>query len=435
MFCSTFRPRGRSATLLNLSAAFLLTFTLGCDSDTTTGPPRLDERSNEVIVDWNNAAYDALVVQDGYANPLTAVRMLAIMHIAQHDAINSVDPVFDRYLPGARDSAADPVAAAARAAYDVLLAFLPAQRAALDAKLAASLGAVSDGVAKTRGIALGAQAAAAILEARAADGSDTPAVGDYTAGTGPGRYQFTPGFDFAFQPGWRNVRPFALSSANQFRSAPPPAIESAAYAAAFNEVKNVGQKGSQVRTADQTAYAKFWYEFSDIGWNRIGRVVASERKLGLQSTARLFALLNMAMSDSYVAGWDSKFYYDFWRPVTAVRAALNDSNAATSPDAAWEPELRTPPVQDYPSTHSVLGKAAAEVLADVFGDKTSFTFTSTTGEPTSYARSFESFSQAADENADSRVVAGIHFRFATQAGLELGRKVGDWAVKNHLRKR
>jgi hypothetical protein len=435
MLYSTFRPRRRPKAIVILCTAFLLTWTLGCDSDTTTAPPQLDQRSGEVIVAWNNIAYEALVAQDGYANPLTAVHMLAIMHIAQHDAINSVDSAFDRYIEGPRDAEADPVAAAARAAYEVLTVFLPAQRAALDAKLAASLATVPDGQAKTRGIALGTQAAAAILAARSTDGSDTPAVGDYIAGSGPGRYQFTPGWDFAFQPGWRNLKPFALTSAGQFRSPPPPALESQAYATAFNEVKSVGQKGSQVRAADQTAYAKFWYEFSDIGWNRIARVVATDKRLGLQSTARLFALLNMAMSDSYVSGWDSKYYYDFWRPVTAVRAALMDGNAATSPDSTWEPELRTPPVQDYPSTHSVLGNAAAEVLAAVFGEQTSFTFTSTSGEPASYARSFQRFSQAADENADSRVRAGLHFRFAIDAGQELGRKVGDWTVKNHLRRR
>lgn len=164
-------------------------------------------------------------------------------------------------------------------------------------------------------------------------------------------------------------------------------------------------------------------------------MVTAERRLGLQSTARLFALLNMALSDAYVAGWDSRFHYDFWRPFTAIRDAENDGIPTTQPDPAWEPELTTPPVQDYPSTHSALGDAGAEVLAALLGDRTSFTFTSTTVVPAGGTRSFTSFSRAADENADSRVRAGIHFRFACEAGQELGRKIGRWTVQNHLRPR
>lgn len=231
-----------------------------------------------------------------------------------------------------------------------------------------------------------------------------------------------------------NLKPFALDRLDQFRSAPPPALGSDAYAQAYDEVKRLGRRGSTARTADQTAYAKFWYEFSDIGWNRVGRVVAAERKLGLQSAARLFALLNMAMSDGYAAGWDSRFHYHFWRPFTAIRAADTDGNPATAADPAWETEEVTPPVQDDPSTHSVLGAAAAEVLAAVLGDETPFTFTSTTAVLAGGTRTFESFRQAAAENADSRVMAGLHFRFSTEAGLALGRKIGQWTVADELRK-
>ena len=231
------------------------------------------------------------------------------------------------------------------------------------------------------------------------------------------------------------MTPFALQRADQFRSAPPPALGSAAYAAAFDEVKAKGRKGSAARTADETAYAHYWYEFSDIGWNRIGRVAAADRGLGLQSTARLMALVNVAMADGYLAGWDAKYHYDFWRPYTAIRAADFDLNDATTPDAAWEPELATPPVQDYPSTHSVLGAAAAEVLAAVLGDHTTFTMQSPSAIPANSPRTFTSFRQAAAENAASRVMAGIHFRFATKAGLEMGRDVGQWTVAKQLRRK
>jgi hypothetical protein len=356
-----------------------------------------------------------------------------MMHLAQHDAVNAAAPRYETYAFRARDRRADPVAAAAAAAHGVMTAVLPSQRAAFDAALARSLDAVPDGEAETRGVALGEQAARAILARRADDGADTPVVGDYTPGVGPGRYQHVPGFDFAFAPGWRYVQPFALTAADQFRPPPPPALTSKRYARDFDEVKAVGAKASRVRTPDQTLYAKFWWEDSDRGWDRIGRVVAAERGLGLHATARLFALLNMTMSDSYVAGWDAKYHYDFWRPVTAIRAAGTDGNPATSPDAAYESVETTFPIPSYPSTHSALGRAAAEVLAHVFGDRTPFTFSSTTADPSQPERSFRSFGDAADENADSRVVGGMHFRFEIETGQALGRDVARWTMRTHLR--
>jgi len=197
-------------------------------------------------------------------------------------------------------------------------------------------------------------------------------------------------------------------------------------------VKAIGEATSPDRTADQTYATMFWEEYSDRGWNRVACVVAADQDLGLQSTARLFALLNMAVSDAYVAGWDGKFYYDFWRPYTAIRAAETDGNPDTAADADWATTIETPPVQDYPSTHSAAGNAAATVLAHVLGDETSFTFSSTSVDPDSPTRSFPSFSAAADENADSRVWGGIHFRFACDAGQALGDQVGAWTLANAL---
>jgi hypothetical protein len=194
----------------------------------------------------------------------------------------------------------------------------------------------------------------------------------------------------------------------------------------------VGKINSSSRTADQSAYAKWWYELSEIGWNRIARVTATEHSQGLFATARLFALLNMAMADSYIAGWDSKFYYNLWRPYTAIRAAATDGNDNTLEDLNWEPAEPTPPVPDYPSTHSTLGNAAAAVLTLFFGNHAGFTMTSTTAVPAGTLRSFDSFKEAANENADSRVRAGIHFRFACNAGQKLGNEVGMWTLRNHL---
>jgi hypothetical protein len=167
------------------------------------------------------------------------------------------------------------------------------------------------------------------------------------------------------------------------------------------------------------------------GWRRIHS--AADKNLDLISTARLFALVNIALADSYIAGWDSKFHYNFWRPYTAVRAAATDGNDNTSEDASWEPLMNTPPVHDYPSTHSTLGNAAATVLNELIGANTGFTMTSTSAEPANSTRTFVNFSKAAEENADSRVFAGIHFRFSCEQGLELGEKIGNWVVEHQLK--
>jgi hypothetical protein len=384
-----------------------------------------------VVPDWSLTAYRTVRADNGYQNPLAASRMLAMMHLAMHDAANAARPRYAAHVLPGRIRGADPAAAAAAAAHAVLLAFHPGQRAMFDLELTRSLAEAGRGQAVERGRALGAEAAQAVIASRIGDGADRTEA--YTPGTRPGAWRFTPGFDLIFAPHWRSLRPFALRSASQFRVGAPPALDSAAYARAFNEVKVMGAKGSTRRSADQTALAHFWYEFSDIGWNRIARVVSRDQELDLWESARLFALVNMAMADAYVAGWDSKLHHDFWRPVTAIRLAAEDGNAATAPDASWEPLLPTPPIQDHPSTHSALGAAAAAVMVGLLGDRTRFSFSSTTALPESPVRRFGSFTQAAEENAESRVMAGLHFRFACEAGLQLGERIGRFAVANHLR--
>jgi hypothetical protein len=162
-------------------------------------------------------------------------------------------------------------------------------------------------------------------------------------------------------------------------------------------------------------------------------VAATDKKLDLISTARLFALVNMAMADSYIAGWDSKFHYNFWRPYTAIRAAETDGNENTLADVNWEPLMTTPPVQDYPSTHSTLGNSAATILTQIIGANTGFSMTSTSADPANSTRTFATFAQAATENADSRVLAGLHFRFSCDEGLALGKKVGQWMLDHQLK--
>ena len=194
------------------------------------------------------------------------------------------------------------------------------------------------------------------------------------------------------------------------------------------------------RTAEQTEIARFWVESSPLLWNRVARSVSAAEGLDLWQTARLFGLLNAALADGYVGSWDTKFHDNFWRPVTAIREAANDGNPATEADPTWTPLLPTPPIPDYDSGHSVQGGAAAGVLARIFGDATAFSACSLTlppgstcNDPTPVLRHFASFSAAAQENADSRVYVGFHFRDAVQRGMAHGRRIGQYAVATLLR--
>ena len=393
------------------------------------------DRCDQVVIDWNLRTYEVVKTDNGYQNPMSASRTLAMVHLAMHDAVNAVAPRYQTYAyrpePGSIETGADPVVAAAVAAHDVLAGLYPRQKEALDRALDASVLDAGVGTAVERARKVGAAAAAAMLARRANDGSQAEEA--YTPGTRPGEYRFVPGTSSIAAPQWRAVTPFTMRSPDQFRVAPPPALDSARYAADFNEVKATGSKAAGARrSADQTEYASYWYEFSDIGWNRIARVVSRDHEQDLWERARTFALLNAVIADGYIAGWDSKMHYNLWRPVTAIQQAADDGNPATSPDAAWAPLLPTPPIMDYPSTHSSLGAAAAAVLAYAFGDRVSFTMASPSALPTAPARNLTSFSAAARENADSRVRAGIHFRFATAAGLEQGEEIGQQAIHDLL---
>lgn len=419
-------------TTIKYSAMLLfVSFILFACSRSKESETSVKKISNSIVLEWNEIAYQAFGGPN-YQHSLMASRINAMTHLAIHDAVNAVEPVYRVYIFKGKDPAADPVAAAASAAYTVLISELPAKKEFLDSALQKSLLSIKHSAAKEKGIELGRQAGSAILNARSNDGAAGDPLVQIPPSTEPGIYQAVPPFNIQFAPYWENVRLFGLQSKNQFRPVAPPALHTDAYTKAYDEVKAIGKINSTTRSMDQTSYAKFWYEFSEAGWNRISRVVASDKGLGLVETARLFALVNMALADSYIAGWDAKLHYNFWRPYTAIRNAGNDGNDATTADKTWEPSEPTPPIHDYPSTHSALGNAAATVLARLLGNETSFSFSSVTAVPSNDIRSFSSFKQAADENASSRVMAGIHFRFSCDAGQELGDNIGDWLVNNKL---
>lgn len=415
-----------------LGATFVLLTVLFTACRKDPHPPAEEVLSNQVILTWNQVAFEAL---GGAANQhsLLNSRIFALVHVAMHDAVNAATPQYRTYAYNNRFPKANPEVAAASAAHHVLKTVFAEKASLLDSALAIYLATVPASPVKNASITAGIDVANTLLAlGHNSTGLQDPAVLPKPAKK-PGDYKVVPPFPFIFAPFWEDSKPFALKKKDQFRPVPPPALNSQAYTASFHEVKALGSINSTTRTPQQTAFAKYWYEFSEVGWNRIARVVATDKKSGLHTTARLFALLHMAMADSYIAGWEAKQYYNLWRPFTAIREANTDGNPHTTADTEWTPAENTPPIQDYPSTHSTLGNAAAAVLAAVYGDKTTFTMQSPTAVPANSARTFKSFTQAANENADSRVMAGLHFRFACQAGQELGTKIGQYAVNTYLK--
>jgi hypothetical protein len=414
--------------------------------------------SADAVTDWNaNAAKAALAACIAPGNdPLHESRAYAMMHVAIHDALNAIDRRFRPYAFDAQGpTGASREAAVASAARDVLvpvinqLPFPPeclqAGIASVEADYAASLAAVPNGTAKADGIQIGQASAAAILALRAGDGSDTPLLDfAYPQGTNPGEYRNTPGFNFTFASGWGRVTPFVLNHAAQFRPGPPFKVSSKKYTADFNEVKALGADGVQTpsaRTPEQTEIARFWLESSPLAWNRMARSVSVSQGLGLWENARLFGLLNLALADGYVGNADTKVHYNFWRPVTAIHTADTDGNPDTVGDPTWTPLEPNYPNPDYDSGHSLEGGAAAEVFRDFFGtDHIHFSacsFTLPLGQrctdPTPVFREYHSFSQAAEENALSRILAGLHFRDAIEEGLKHGRQIGRRTVNLFLR--
>jgi hypothetical protein len=383
-----------------------------------------------LVVAWNKTVNDIAFAEDQFLT-FKGVRAHAMMHLAMHDALNAIIPLYRQYAFNARDPLADPIAAAAQAAHDVVVSQYPGEQTKLDAELERWLGHIPAGHRKDRGTALGGRCAAAILAARAQDGWDFQ--GTYNFSNELGKYQTTPPWDgLVLQPGFRFAKPFGIHDSAQFRPDPPPNLASPEYAAAYNEVKDFGRADSQVRTPDQTGYAVWWMEFTEGSMNRLARELVGSQQAHLWRAARLFALLNMSMFDAYLANWDSKYEYNHWRPYTAVRNAARDGNPATKPDSGWEPLRTTPPFPEYASAHAAVCSASFEVLKQTVGDDVSFTMTTTTAPPEMPTRSFPSFSAAAAECADSRVRVGFHFRYSTDQGLVLGREVARWIIEKHL---
>jgi hypothetical protein len=385
------------------------------------------------VVQWNRTLL--VIVRTPGAQPPTIhpTRSFAIMHAAIYDAVNAIDGTHKPYLVRLSAShLASQEAAAATAAHEVLVNLYPKFQTTLDAQLQQALAQIPKG-GKADGIRIGQTVADRILALRKNDGSNAQPI-PYVFGNAPGDYQSTPP-NFPAQPQfthWSHVTPFALESADQFRPGGPPRLTSDRYSDAFDQVKSLGIAGSTTATADAALTGRFWNGAIQNYWNEIAQTASVAHNLTTAENARLFALLNLSFADGVIAFYDAKYTYNFWRPVTAIRAAAADGNPDTEADPNWLPEVgNTTPDPSYPGAHAVISAAGEEVLVSFF-HKDNFEFSVTSEVLAGVDRSFTSFSAAAQEATLSRIFAGVHFLFDLTSGRRLGDDVADFVVDNFL---
>jgi hypothetical protein len=385
----------------------------------------------DVVTDWN-AITEATIVS-ATPDPAMRARTAAIAQVAVFEAVNSIVGDYEPYrekIPAS--SGASPEAAAIAAAHRVLVTLHSGMAAQLGASREKSLAGVPNESAKRAGIAVGIAAADAILAVRADDGFDAPAP--YTPGTNPGEYRPTPAESLpAFRPGLGRVATFSIRNGRQFRSASPPPLGSKRYARDYEEVKRVGEARSTERPDDRTQVARF-YDATDGEqiYYPVARQLAAARSRTLSQNARLFALLGIAMWDSVVACFETKYHFNLWRPVTAIREAGTDGNRRTEPDREWQAAVFTPPFPAYPSGHATFGGAARAVLENEFGlDGHSITLTNPVVPE--IVLEYTSFEQITDDIDDGRIYGGVHYRFDQEAGAMMGRQIADYILGHSLR--
>jgi hypothetical protein len=377
------------------------------------------------VLAWNQHAYDELIGVKAQA-PVVAVLHLAMVHGAVYDAVNAIDGGYEPYLgaPKAEDTFSTDAAAAA-AAYRVLLTLLPDREPQLTAYYVASLALIPDGEAEDGGVAAGEAAAAAMVAARTGDGR----FGDplFTEGTQAGRWRRLGPTGNNFK--WvGDVDPFLIEDASDFATDGPLPLTSAEYAAEFEQVKTLGRATGSTRTPDQTEQALFWGDHAVAMWTRIFRQLAMSQGLSTAENARYFAMLYLTGSDAVIACLRDKEAKGFWRPTTAIREAANDGNPSTVPDPTWTSLLANPPYPDHPSSHNCYSSATVQTLRDFFGtNRMSFSATHAT---LGITRTYSRFSEAIAEIRLARVYGGLHFMTADAQAVTLGRKVADWREAN-----
>lgn len=380
----------------------------------------------DVVTDWNARA-EAIAVEKRMPPPPNA-RVMAIMHIAMFEAVNAIERRYSSYrlnLTVERGASKD--AAAAAAAHAALVALHPDQKMALDAHLLASLQHIPEGEAKASAIGLGRKATAEILAWRANDGANTPE--SYRPYTAAGVYVPTA---IPVSSTYGRVTPWTMTTGSQFRPAPPPLLNSANWARDVNEVREFGAGANSKRSAEQTDIGRFWFVTGPQAWNPIVRQLAAIKELDIIDSARLFALVAIATDDAFIAVFEAKYHYNFWRPITAIRNADLNNNPATARDPAWRPFGDTPMHPEYPCAHCITSMAAAAVLQAVFGNEVpEVSMTSATAP--GVTRRWTRLQDYADEVAMARIYGGFHYRFSNAAAQDMGRKIAELAVQTRLR--
>lgn len=386
------------------------------------------------VLDWNAAMMNAIRTDN--SSPTLSSRNLAMMNVAVYDAVNSIVRSHQPYrFQLDVESGTLPEAAVAAAGREILRTLYLPLAARADTLFEEQMAAFPANAAKTNGIVLGTEIARLVLQWRQDDGANTqvPYIPDGRAG----QWRRTPPFFRPpTDPHWRHVRTFGIQNTAQFPAQPPPPMDSTEYAAAYNEVKSLGALKSEARTADQKQIAEFWSDFSYTAmppghWHEIAAAIARNRNLSLTECARLFALIGMAHADAGISCWETKYRYNTWRPVTAIRRAGEDGNDNTRADAEWTSLLVSPPFPEYTSGHSTFSKAASTILARFFGtDAISFTAQSDTLP--GVFRSYTSLSACADEVGMSRIYGGIHFQFSNREGKRCGERIAEHVFANWL---
>ena len=401
--------------------------------------------SADVVVDWNLIATQAMAAAGTSRQGPAGLIDMAIVQLAMHDAMQAFQKRFEPYGAPIGNASGSPVAAVARAARDVLIGIGLASTANGSVDTLYTNYLTARGLLNDAGLAVGQQAAAQILALRVNNDGRVPANAEqFFGGTGVGEWRptsFTATGDPMAMVGAyiRSVRPFTLRDASQFRQEPPPNLKSGKYADEYNEVKALGSLTGSSRRPSQTDTALFFADNAIQYWNRTLRSIADADVPDSGDSARMFALVNIAMADSLIASWDSKVHFNLWRPLTAIRLGDSDGNDRTVGDAAWTSFIATPNYPDYTSGANNLSGSATTMLANFFGrDKFTFTMTSTfvhpvTGQTPQNPRIYSSFSQAADDVVDARIFEGIHFRSADEDARSQGKHIANWAFAHFLR--
>jgi hypothetical protein len=388
---------------------------------------------------WNQISENA-VKAAGHPPPVAALDF-AIVHLAIYDAVESIERRYEPYytlVPGATGSS---TAAAAKAGHDVLVGLFPAQSATLDADYANFLAA--NGIDPLDpATAVGALAAANILALRADDGrfplNPPPFLGSTAIGKWRPTPSLLPGPPPTLSPGltpWvATVTPFTMHTDSQFRVHPPPDLTSQLWAVDYNETKTVGSLTSTTRTAEETEIGYFWADSGPVLWQNALRYISATYLHDTGDAARMYALAEAAMADAQIACWDSKYFYNFWRPITAIRLGDQDGNPATVVDPDWQPLINTPNFPEYPSGHADISGAVSHMLRLYFGsDELNFQMTTTNALAPQKTRTFARFSQAEREVINARVYVGIHYRNSDTTAAAQGRRVANWVFKHYMR--